>query len=131
MSANRSRDWLAQAKNDLAWGEATTAAGFHAQACFIAQQVAEKSLKAIAYFRGAALVKGHSVLSVARELAVNGELKSAARRLDQYYIPTRYPDAQPDGAPFEFFSREQAEEALKLAALFLRSAENETGEAET
>ena len=102
-------------------------AGFFSQSCFIAQQVAEKALKALAYYRGAELVRGHSVLVVCRELGINGSLEEAAQRLDQYYIPTRYPDAQPAGAPFRFFTAHQAAEALDMAQQFIDAVEAEMG----
>lgn len=127
---SRAKDWLDQACNDLQWGHASAESGFHSQACFIAQQVAEKALKALAYFRGAELVRGHSVLVVCRELQINGELEEAAMRLDQYYIPTRYPDAQPSGAPFRFFSTAQSAEALALSARFIEKTQAEMGGAE-
>lgn len=127
---NRAQDWLDQAKEDFRWGESSFESGFYSQSCFIAQQVAEKALKALAYFRGAALVRGHSVLLVCRELEINGVLEEAAQRLDQYYIPTRYPDAQPAGAPFRFFTRAQAAEALALAAQFIDKASREMGDGE-
>ncbi len=125
---SRAQDWLDQAKNDLRWGQASAESGFHSQACFIAQQVAEKALKAVAYSRGADLVRGHSVMVVCRELEINGDLEEAALRLDQYYIPTRYPDAQPAGAPFRFFTAAQSSEALVLAARFVEAAVAEIGE---
>lgn len=121
----RAQDWLDQARNDLEWGRASAESDFHSQACFIAQQVAEKALKALAYFRGAELVRGHSVAMVCRELEINGELEEAALRLDQYYIPTRYPDAQPAGAPFRYFSAAQSNEALAFAVRFVEKAESE------
>ena len=125
---NRAQDWLDQAKDDFRWGTASAESGFYSQCCFIAQQVAEKALKALAYHRGAAIVRGHSVLMVCRELEINGALEEAAQRLDQYYIPTRYPDAQPFGAPFRFFTFAQASEALQLATLFVEKAESELAE---
>lgn len=109
-------------------GRASAESDFHSQACFISQQVAEKALKALAYHRGAELVRGHSVSVVCRELEINGELEAAALRLDQYYIPTRYPDAQPAGAPFRFFSAAQSSEALAFATLFVEKAETEMRE---
>ena len=126
--SERAKDWLAQAQNDLLWGKASMESGFFSQSCFIAQQLAEKALKALAYHCGAELVRGHSVLVVCRELEINGRLEEAARRLDQYYIPTRYPDAQPAGAPFRFFTADQAGEALELAQLFVEASETEMGE---
>lgn len=121
----RAKDWMDQAHNHLDWRQAPAESGFHSQACFIAQQVADKALKALAYFRGAELVRGHSVAMVCRELAINGELEEVALRLDQYYIPTRYPDAQPGGAPFRYFSAAQSREALAFAKRFLDRARTE------
>ncbi len=127
--SNRAQDWLDQARNDLRWGKASLDSGFYSQTCFIAQQVAEKALKALAYHRGAALVRGRSVWLVCRELEINDQLEKAGQRLDQYYIPTRYPDAQPAGAPFRFFTEDQATEALELAGEFVEKASIEMGEA--
>lgn len=131
MTHGRYNDWLKQAGSDLAWGRDSLEGGHYAQTCFIAQQVAEKSLKALAFYRGAELVRGHSALAIARELGINAELERAAMRLDQYYISTRYPDAQPAGAPYEYFTREQAEEALSFAAAFVDRVKQETAEAPT
>jgi HEPN domain-containing protein len=127
---NRYADWLEQAKNDYEWGLASARSDFHSQACFIAQQVAEKALKALAYYRGAEFVRGHSVAQVCEELKINGELEQAAFRLDQYYIPTRYPDAQPAGAPFKYFSEAQSSEALSFASMFLEKVDDEIGSGE-
>ncbi len=118
--------WFKQALNEYKWGQVTFDAGFYAQACFIAQQVAEKSLKAIAYFRKATSVKSHSVSNLCTELNINGDLQEFARNLDLYYISTRYPDALPDHAvPAESFSKSQAAQALKMASLFLEAAKKE------
>ncbi len=118
-------DWLSQAKDDFVWGSDSLATKHYAQCCFIAQQVAEKACKAIAYFRGFDMIKGHSVASIARELKINDTMEKAAKRLDQYYISTRYPDAMPQGAPFEYFTEEQAREALSMAQMFVEYAEKE------
>lgn len=41
--------------------------------------------------------------------------KKSPKELDLYCISGRYPDAFPAGAPFEMFTREQAERALVTA----------------
>jgi HEPN domain-containing protein len=122
-TGNRAHDWLNQAKADLAWGKDTLAHNHFAQACFIAQQVSEKAIKALAYARGAALVKGHSILATIRALALNGELEEFAKRLDQYYISSRYPDAQPAGIPSDYFTATQAQEAMRMAEIFITRVE--------
>lgn len=122
MATNRYKDWLAQAEDDLKWGEDSLKTGHFSQTCFIAQQIAEKALKSLSYKRGFEFVKGHSVMEICRSLDINGELMDAAKKLDQYYISTRYPDAMPSGAPFEFFTEDQAKESLLLAGKFLLKA---------
>lgn len=120
---NRANDWLNQAKADLQWGKDTLDHQHYAQACFIAQQVAEKAIKALAYARGAVLVKGHSILTTIRALSLNGQLEEFAMRLDQYYISSRYPDAQPAGIPSDYFTASQAREAMEMAAVFISRVE--------
>ncbi len=46
------------------------------------------------------------------------ELNSAiiTPNLDIYYIPSRYPNAYPSGAPVDKFDEEMAEEAVRFAA---------------
>lgn len=125
MPNGRAADWLRQAQSDFAWGNSSLAGGHFSQTCFVAQQVAEKAAKAIAFHRGAEIVRSHSVFAIARELKVNGPLAEAARRLDQYYVAARYPDAQPAGAPFELFTEDQAVEALAYAKRFIDAAVDE------
>ena len=49
MKAVDGKLWLRQAQDDYRFGRAALAGRFHAQACFIAQQVAEKAVKAVHY----------------------------------------------------------------------------------
>jgi len=95
------RRWLRQAENDLAFGELALREGFHSQACFVAQQTAEKALKSIAYAQGERLVLGHSIVELAKPLAAPvpelGKLREQAGLLDQYYVATRYPNGLPRG----------------------------------
>ena len=85
------------------------------------QQAAEKAIKSLALSRGFDQIKSHSIFEIVIELDINNELKHIAQRLDQYYISTRYPDAFPSGAPFQFYTEEQASEAVKFADEFLQS----------
>lgn len=125
MQSNRAQDWLATAENDWLWGRDSAEHGYYAQACFIAQQVAEKALKAIALYRGYDQIKSHSVRQIAQFLQINAELEDAARILDQYYIPTRYPDAFAEGVPQHYYNGQQAESALSLAQTILNRARAE------
>lgn len=43
------------------------------------------------------------------------DLEDRLRILDALYIPTRYPDSLPDGAPTDHFGRLQSDDALRHA----------------
>ncbi|RIL11825.1 MAG: DNA-binding protein [Proteobacteria bacterium] len=114
---NRALDWLEQAENDLLWAKASLKEGFYSQVCFICQQTAEKAMKALAFNREVDEVRSHAILEIAEELKMDEEVLKVCKKLDQYYISTRYPDALPAGAPYKFFTKEQAQEALTFAEL--------------
>ena len=118
--------WLAQARSELAFAQVGLREGFPAQACFHCQQSAEMALKALHYLGGARLVIGHSLVELLTPLAethpVLATLRKAAARLDQLYIPTRYPNGLPGGVPAEVFTEEQAAEAMAQATQFLERA---------
>ncbi len=46
-------------------------------------------------------------------LEVEPTFLNAARLLDKFYIPARYPNGLMEGAPTEFYTREEAEHALR------------------
>ncbi|HSF02710.1 MAG TPA: HEPN domain-containing protein [Solirubrobacterales bacterium] len=108
--------WLAQAASDLAFADLGAREGFPAQACFVCQQAGEKALKALHYLRGARVVLGHSLVELLDGLAGDHPelhaLRETAQQLDQYYIPTRYPNGLPGGVPAEVFTPRQAAEAV-------------------
>jgi HEPN domain-containing protein len=117
--ANRSGDWLRQGEADLRHARHALTAGDHDWACFAAHQAAEKAVKAVVLARGAE-AWGHSVTRLLAMLHEDGDagagaLLDAARLLDRHYIPTRYPDNLPDGAPTDFYRPADAEEAIRAA----------------
>jgi len=90
---------------------------FFDKGCFIAQQAGEKKLKACLYGIGKRQVLGYSLVELTAELSRKDsrfkEIESEARRLDRYYIPTRYPNGLPGGTPYQSFTNEDLESALK------------------
>ncbi len=120
---NRADDWLAQATNDLDFAQNALSHQFYAQCCFICQQSAEKALKSLVLRRGAKAAFTHSLYKLCLALGINGELESAAKTLDRYYVSARYPDALPGGAPFQIFQPQEAAEALTLATKILDAAQ--------
>ena len=123
--------WLRQARNDLDFVKVALREGFFAQACFNSHQVAEKALKALAYHRGDRVVLGHSLTELIARLSESfpplSELTSLAGALDQYYVPTRYPNALPGSAPFEVYDQVQAEKAVKGAEKVMTIASGAMG----
>lgn len=92
--------------------------GLHEYACFAAQQAAELALKALHQTLGQD-AWGHVTRRLLEELPdsqpVTPDLKEAARVLDQYYMPTRYPNGHPAGAPAEHYGARQSSEARVYA----------------
>ncbi len=125
------RRWLAQAENDLAFAALGSRERFFAQACFNAQQAAEKALKAYLYARGAEHVLGHSVADLVAECARLDEAFAALRGrvapLDQFYVATRYPNTLPGGIPAEAFGQADATRALGMAGEVLDAVKRVLG----
>ena len=119
--------WRRQAENDLEFARVAVRERFHAQACFIAQQAAEKAAKSIAYGLGERTVIGHSLVTLIARYADRApglrDLRELAGVLDQYYVPTRYPNGLAGGVPFEAFGEAQAKAAADAAERFVRLAE--------
>ncbi len=116
--------WLQQAEHDLDDAGYVLAGERYNLACFLAQQAAEKALKAYLLSRNAQEVWGHSVAELCDDArALDPEFATLRRRaalLDKFYIPTRYPNGLPGGIPSEAFDRPEAERALELAQEVLR-----------
>ena len=51
----------------------------------------------------------------------------AARELDLYYVPTRYPNGLEEGTPGEAFSKAQAERAIENATAIVAAAKRSPG----
>lgn len=115
---NRAQDWLRQALRDLEQAEDSRAAGRHEWACFAAHQGAEKAVKAL-HLSCAQDAWGHVVAKLLRELparvAAAESLVEKASVLDNFYVPSRYPNGHPAGAPFEHYGPLQSEEAIRYA----------------
>ena len=111
--------WLSQAAEDLRWAKHLAEEGGWHLACFLAQQVTEKALKAFLYAQGEEIVLGHSVVRLCADAArYEPGFAGKARRwslLDGYYIPTRYPNGLPGGIPAEVYTQDAALGAVALA----------------
>lgn len=115
-----SRRWFRQAQADMEVVCVLRSGGHYAPACFYSQQAAEKALKAVLYSQGSRVVVGHSVRELARQCERHDStfagVAGEAALLDQFYIPTRYPNGLPSPAvPSETYVAPQAEAAYQAA----------------
>lgn len=104
--------WQRRAENNLEFGRLALREGFFSQACFIAQQSAEKALESLAYGAGERVALRHSLVELSARMRARvpalEALLELAGILDQYYVAARYPNGLPGGTPFEAFSQRQA-----------------------
>ncbi|MBS1250901.1 MAG: hypothetical protein MAG431_02500 [Chloroflexi bacterium] len=116
--SDRSQDWFKQAQKDLELASISANAGHHEWACFVAQQATEKAVKAL-HLSLKQEAWGHVIARLLAELPasleVPQELIEKGRVLDNFYIPTRYANGHPIGAPFEHYGPLQSSEAIKYA----------------
>jgi HEPN domain-containing protein len=115
---SRASDWFNQAVRDLEQAQDSQTAGRHEWACFAAQQAAEKAVKALHLYQGQE-AWGHVIARLLQQLpatlALPADLIEKARVLDNFYIPARYPNSHPQGAPFEHYGPLQSETAVNYA----------------
>jgi len=121
----RADAWLRQARNDLEAAQVTSQGGFHAQACYLAGQAAEKALKAALVAAGITPPHSHSLERLVAMLRDQGV---ATESLEQLHLKaltrmnseTRYP--QGDEAPADLFDANDTAQALLTAEQVLQIA---------
>jgi HEPN domain-containing protein len=125
--STRYEDWLKQAKRDLQHARNSLDNQDYEWCCFAAQQASEKSVKAL-FQKLSADAWGHSVTMLLTNLPIsirpNEEFIDKARVLDRHYIASRYPNSHPVGAPFQYYTRADAERAIQYAEEIIRFCEN-------
>ncbi|MDD5675705.1 MAG: HEPN domain-containing protein [Chitinivibrionales bacterium] len=115
---NRYLDWLNQALRDLEQAKESQVAKRHEWACFAAQQAAEKAVKSL-HLKNGQEAWGHMIAKLLSDLGpdfnIPQDLIEKGRVLDGAYIPSRYPNGHPEGAPFEHFGSLQSKEMIDYA----------------
>lgn len=113
--------WFTHAKDEFEDADGLRKRGRFYLALFHFQQAAEKALKAYIYLRTEA---GHvfytpsvgNLLKMALDMDTDFMETRDAKRLDEYYVITLYPNWLPGGVPSRFFDDpDEAEEAMRLA----------------
>lgn len=113
--------WFTQAQDEFQDADEIRKRGRFYLALFHFQQAAEKALKAFLYLKVESfeVFYTHSIddlLGMAVDIDPDFMGVVRAKKLDQYYIQTRYPNGLPGGVPSRFFDDpKEAEDAMGLA----------------
>jgi HEPN domain-containing protein len=109
---------MRQAKRDLQQAGILLENDGYEWCCFAAQQSAEKAVKAL-FQRLGANAWGHSVNMLLSNLPESvrpaADLVDKAKELDKHYIASRYPNSYPSGAPFQYYTKSEAERSIQYA----------------
>ncbi len=113
--------WFTQGSDEFQDADELRKRGRFYLALFHFQQAVEKALKAYLYFRieSFEVFYTHSIddlLEMVFEIDPDFKEVKDAKKLDKYYIPTRYPNGLPGGIPSRYFDDpKEAQEAMELA----------------
>jgi HEPN domain-containing protein len=113
--------WLTQAKDEFQDADDLRKRDRFYLALFHFQQAAEKALKAYLYLKVKSIevFYTHSIddlLEMTMDIDPDFKEVAQAKKLDKYYVPTRYPNGLPGGVPSRYFDDpKEAEEAMELA----------------
>ena len=119
MSESLPSQWLKKAAEDLVVARLVLAEEHTAHACFLSQQCIEKSLKAFLINRTNDYPRVHKLVDLLDKCEEQdpdfSQFLNECITVDQYYIPTRYPDGVPGSLAGGNPSEEQAKEAISAA----------------
>ena len=117
--------WVDMARRTLTSSRRDLDEGDYNWSCFKAQQSAEFALKGL--LRGLGLeAHDQSLLSLLsklpEDLSANNILQ-AVKSLDKHYLPTRYTNAWAEGIPANYYTRQDARQAISYASLIIKWVE--------
>lgn len=120
MNGNLPLKWLDMAADDLAVARLVQEEGYYAHVCFLSQQCIEKALKGYILSQTQSYPRIHKLTDLLFECVTIdpgfSQFHANCITIDQYYIPTRYPDSVPGGKPDGLPGRTEANEAILSAA---------------
>ena len=123
--------WWQQALSDFAFLPVARQAGKHDTCCFLAQQTAEKALKAYLFHQGEELIPTHSIFKLCAMAAQYDPdfttLRERVKLLDFYYVEARYPNALEDVIPAEFYSQQDADQAIAMVEAVMTTVDRLLG----
>ncbi|MFX1512710.1 MAG: HEPN domain-containing protein [Promethearchaeota archaeon] len=133
-SLEEAQRWITHAKDEFKDADDLRERERFYLALFHFQQATEKALKAFLYLKveSTAIFITHSItelVEMAKESDTEFEKVIKAKKLDRFYIPTRYPNGLPGGIPSRYFDDpEEAKEAMELAKAVLDLVEKKIKE---
>lgn len=113
--------WFTQAKDEFIDADDLRKRERFYLALFHFQQAAEKAVKAFLYLKVKSIEvfftnSINDLLKLAIEIDTEFKEIESVKKLDQYYIPTRYPNGLPGGIPSRYFDDpSEAKDAMLLA----------------
>ena len=113
------KDWIVQADADFRKAMVLFDAGEFDGVAFYSHQSIEKILKAFYMRKNKRGKAGHSIIYVAKELKVSGELFEKIKKVAPEYLISRYPDIV-GVAPVDYYTKEMVEEYLEIAKEVLK-----------
>ena len=124
-------NWIQFADDDLKTARITFDEEIYNHTCFHSQQAIEKSLKGFLSFKNQQIPKDHHLLRLINTcIHIDNEFKKfkeECKIIDQYYIPTRYPDAiigsKENGLPNKGDAEEAFDIACKIYSLVISKIE--------
>lgn len=124
MSDTLSKQWLDIATEDLTVARLVFEEEHSAHACFLSQQCIEKSLKAYLIAKANTYPRTHNLVILLNQCEVLepkfAQFRADCTVVDQYYVPTRYPDGIPGGLLGGLPGEVEAQEALTAAEKMLQ-----------
>lgn len=119
MNAGLTQAWIDRATEDLAVARLVREEGHASHACFLAQQCMEKALKAYLLAKTNTYPRAHKLIDLLAECEKLNDEFARFRDLcivvDQYYIPTRYPNGVPGSLAGGLPGEQEAAEAVAAA----------------
>ncbi|MBI5300393.1 MAG: HEPN domain-containing protein [Deltaproteobacteria bacterium] len=118
-------NWFYFANQDLAFAKGGLRDGFFAHVCFLSQQAVEKSMKGYLVFQGKDYPKTHGLMTLLRLMDVDWleEHRVSLKRLSEFYVPLRYPDAIAGSLPEGLPDKEDAGDAFEWATAIVETIE--------
>jgi len=107
-------DWMKQSEADLRKAKILFREKEFDGVAFNCHQSVEKSLKSVFMFKNKKGKTGHSLIYIAIELRVPGNLLNEIRELSPEYLISRYPDIA-GVAPIDLYTEKRVENYIKIA----------------